>query len=369
MRILNIIQCSNLGGMEISTFLSLKYLKESGHEVMLVSLHPIGKLKNLLDKEKISYSSSGYKGLLGFRSIGLLNKISNEFNPELIVVTGHSIMSGFSILGAKATKINAIHFHHFEKPLDRVKWLIYYLISSRMFDYYTYASNYIWREAISVYRPIMRKSALLPNSFAKVDETTASSKDRARRQLGIPHDAFVIGNAGWLISRKRWDIFIEVGAIILEKIPCAMLIIAGDGPQAPDLVRFLESKNLSGRVLFLGWLPEMESFYRSIDVMLFNSDFDALGRSPLEAATYGVPVVSSVLKGGLGEVFTGLQYNSVFESHDVSGMVKKITDIYSDPKYGERMANELRERVAVYGDIAARCSSLMKIHASLNFKS
>ncbi len=42
MKVLNIIQCSNLGGMEQSTLESLTELKNKGHDVEMVSLHPAG---------------------------------------------------------------------------------------------------------------------------------------------------------------------------------------------------------------------------------------------------------------------------------------------------------------------------------------
>ena len=47
MNILNIIQCTNLGGMEKSSLRLMVELKQRGHSIRLLSLNPIGKLENL----------------------------------------------------------------------------------------------------------------------------------------------------------------------------------------------------------------------------------------------------------------------------------------------------------------------------------
>ena len=45
----------------------------------------------------------------------------------------------------------------------------------------------------------------------------------------------VVGNAGWLISRKRWDIYLQIAARVAGKIPEARFLIAGDGPERAAL--------------------------------------------------------------------------------------------------------------------------------------
>lgn len=44
MRILTIMQCTDLGGMEQAHFLLMKELKRRKHDIRLVSLHPLGAL-------------------------------------------------------------------------------------------------------------------------------------------------------------------------------------------------------------------------------------------------------------------------------------------------------------------------------------
>ena len=59
MRIFNIIQCANLGGMEKANLELLSGLKARGHEIELLSLNPIAGLKPLLEERAIPARGAG----------------------------------------------------------------------------------------------------------------------------------------------------------------------------------------------------------------------------------------------------------------------------------------------------------------------
>src|SRR5581483_10576503 len=71
--------------------------------------------------------------------------------------------------------------------------------------------------------------------------------------------------------------------------------IAGDGPERASLESLARETGISKSVRWLGWLKDMTSFYQALDVLQFNSDWDALGLTPVEAMSFGIPVVCSVL--------------------------------------------------------------------------
>ena len=164
----------------------------------------------------------------------------------------------------------------------------------------------------------------------------------------------MVGNAGWLIPRKRWDIFLAVAAEVHALLPDTVFLIAGDGPDR----KFLEAKvlelGLQSCVRFMGWIPDMEAFYRALDVLLFNSDFDALGRTPAEAAAHGVPVVASVGFGGLKELFRSSEEALIIDNHDIGKLRDAVVNLLSDKALHEKLSQSAYARVAEYGDIGAR---------------
>src|SRR5947199_246118 len=75
----------------------------------------------------------------------------------------------------------------------------------------------------------------------------------ARSRLGLPRDASLVGNAGWLIPRKRWDVFIETAALVTASMPSAHFVAAGDGPDKGALQARVRALGLEQRFHWLGW--------------------------------------------------------------------------------------------------------------------
>src|SRR5262249_4485352 len=140
--------------------------------------------------------------------------------------------------------------------------------------------------------------------------------------LGLPPEARVIGNAGWLIPRKRFDVFLRVAQNIAREEPNAFFLIAGDGPQAGSLRSLAWNLGIAQRIRWLGWKSDFTSFYRSLDLALFSTDWDALPRTPLEALGEGVPVVASAVNSGLWEILDEETYGFVFRTHDIGELTR-----------------------------------------------
>ncbi len=107
------------------------------------------------------------------------------------------------------------------------------------------------------------------------------------------------------------------------------------------------------RIRFLGWQKNLESFYRSLDILLFNSDFDAFGRTPGEAMGYGAVPVASVVRGGLNELVFDGENGFLLNKHDCARMASQIVSLCKDPS----MMNEMR---------AAGSATLNNLYSQLN---
>jgi glycosyltransferase involved in cell wall biosynthesis len=122
-------------------------------------------------------------------------------------------------------------------------------------------------------------------------------------------------------------------------------VIAGDGPEKQSLMRLADSLSLTGHVKWLGWQENLQQFYLSLDVLLFNSDWDALGRTPLEAIGLGVPVVASVVNGGLSEILDSEDYAFVASNHDLDWLARKVEIFAKDPQTGRAAALRARDHL------------------------
>ena len=174
---------------------------------------------------------------------------------------------------------------------------------------------------------------------------TESDIQAARSRLGLKPSDKIVGNAGWLISRKRWDVFLSVAAEVARQVPSAQFLIAGDGPDRRQLERRAEQLGLTGRVRWLGWQQDLADFYLALDVMLFNSDFDAMGRTPLEAMSYGVPLVGSVVNCGLPEVIDCDEVGILLRNHDIPALSAHVVRLLRDQESARALGQRGRARV------------------------
>jgi glycosyltransferase involved in cell wall biosynthesis len=324
LRILNIIQCTNLGGMERASLRLMIGLKERGHSCELLSLNPLGALRPLLFEAGIPAVGLAYRGPWGLLSAQALRRTLKSSAADALIMTGHNLLAMLALGDiCKGRRLLAIHFHHSGvKPSWH--WRLIYAAACRKFQAMTFASNYIRREAQAIYPPIASRSHTVRNPLPLPPLPTAAGRRMARTALGFSTSTKLIGNAGWLIERKRFDVFLMVAQHVVRKRRDAFFLIAGDGPERPRLQSLAERLQIADRVFWLGWRENLAEFYSALDVLLFNTDDDAFPTTPLEAMSHGIPVVASARNGGLAEVISDGCYGYLIPQHDVDSMAKAV---------------------------------------------
>jgi glycosyltransferase involved in cell wall biosynthesis len=330
-RILNVIQCTNLGGMERAALLTTKGLVARGHSVHWVSLNPLGRLKPLLDEAAIPCEGIRYLGTCGWRSLPSMTEVFRRNPADAIIMTGPNL-AAMVAMGPRRRqpRLLAVHYHHSGvKPAWQ--WRLIYRMAVQRFHVITFPSDFIRREAESIYPSLAPYCRTVRNPIAVPPLPPASQHAAARQRLGLPIDGLVVGNAGWLIPRKRFDVFLRVAALVARSIPKAVFVIAGDGPERGALAELARELNIASKIHWLGWQTDLTDFYLSLDVLLFNSDWDAFPTTPLEAMSFAVPVVASLKHGGLGEVISSPSYGSLSAEHDLTALAHSVIRFLSDP--------------------------------------
>jgi glycosyltransferase involved in cell wall biosynthesis len=351
-RILNIIQCANLGGMEHSALLGLKALKERGHRVKMLSLRPLGGLQPLLKRAGILCEGLPYRGPFGLAGVPAIRRSIRAFAPDAVLQTGHNSAAALALSGlAVGRRVLSIHFHH-DPP--RLRWRVVYGQALRTYDRILFNAAFTRDEALGLVPTLSGISEVECNPYALPAPVSAAEKARARRALGLHPAAPVIGNAGWIIPRKRWDIFLQV----LSRLPGVTGLAAGGGPLEGKMKKLAVRLGVAERVRWLGWREDLRPVYAAMDLLLFNSDVDAVGNTPIEAAALGVPAVCSIRRGGLTELFSPIPGLPVLAEHDVDALAELCRRRLADPAAGRRAVLALRRRLARLNDPARHARRL-----------
>ena len=220
MRILNIMQCTNLGGMEQASLRLMRGLQGKGHSVQVISLNPIGALAPHLTEAGIEAEGLAYCGKGGWKTALLLRRRLSRIKADALLMTGHHLLAMMVAIGkfCEGRRVLAIHHYHTGvKP--RWQWRVIYKLASKHFQAITFPSDFIRHEAEAIHPPVEKISYTIRNPLPIPDLPTYEGKLKARKTLELPLDTPIVGNAGWLIAGKRFDVFLQVAAEVHKTHP------------------------------------------------------------------------------------------------------------------------------------------------------
>jgi glycosyltransferase involved in cell wall biosynthesis len=140
------------------------------------------------------------------------------------------------------------------------------------------------------------KCVLIPNG---VDMTTIARKRRCkselRKELGIPEDAFAVGQVGRFDKVKNHLFTIDVFNIIVNKNDKAILVLIGTGTEQE--IELIKSRiayyNLQDHVIMLGLREDATSLMNCFDVLIHPSLSESFSLVLVEAQVNNIRCVAS----------------------------------------------------------------------------
>lgn len=123
---------------------------------------------------------------------------------------------------------------------------------------------------------------------------------RFRERYGLEPWRPLLLYVGRVAHEKNIDFLLRMMARLRERLPDAVLVIAGEGPALKGLQRLAVELDIAENVLFLGYLARdgrLQDCYRAADGFVFASRTETQGLVLLEAMAQGTPVVSTAVMG------------------------------------------------------------------------
>ncbi len=150
------------------------------------------------------------------------------------------------------------------------------------------------------------------------------SREQAREFLGLPQDAWVIGNVGRLHPDKDQATLINGFALALPELPAgSLLVILGSGRLEQQLKNLAQELGVADSVCFLGHVAHGRRYFKAFDLFALTSDHEPFGMVLLEAMAAGVPVIATDC-GGAREVVT--EAANRFALGDFSALARLLID-------------------------------------------
>lgn len=171
-------------------------------------------------------------------------------------------------------------------------------------DGVTTVSKYLEKETRKVFS-LNRKIKVIPN-FVDTERFKPEGSGCARGKFASPDEKIIMHISNFRPVKNVTDV-IRAFNIIQKRIP-SKLLLAGDGPDAGNVLSLARDLGIGDKVLFLGNQDRVQYILPLADLFMLPSASEAFGLAALEAFSCGVPVVGTIV-GGLPELvqddFTG----------------------------------------------------------------
>ncbi len=139
-------------------------------------------------------------------------------------------------------------------------------------------------------------------------ENGATKRDRTaiRGDLGIDPDGIVIGSLGRLTAIKGHRVLLESFAMVRTRFGNAWLLLVGDGEERIALETLARELRVENYTVFAGWRDDIAEVLGGMDVFVFPSINEGMGKALVEAMYAGVPCVATNV-GGIPELIRNEQ--------------------------------------------------------------
>jgi len=191
----------------------------------------------------------------------------------------------------------------------------------------------------------------------------AGGRDGARRSLGIPDGAFVVGAVGRLTAVKGHGHLLDAAGAVIDRYPKTIFVFLGAGELLGDLQRQAAALGIEANVRFAGWRPDVGLAMSAFDLFAFPSINEGMGKALVEAMALEKPVVASRI-GGITDLVNDGANGFLVPPADPEALADRILFLMENPETGRRMAAKAAETAAAYGS-AAMVRKIEALYADL----
>jgi len=172
-------------------------------------------------------------------------------------------------------------------------------------------------------------------------------REETRRALGIAPNEYLVGTVGRLEPIKGFAYFAEAARLVVQRVPQARFIVAGNGTLASELRA--QTADLGNRFRWLGLREDVPDLMAAMDVFVLLSLNEGMGRVLLEAGAAGTPVVATAV-GGVPDIVRNSKTGILAPPRDPRAIADAVCMLARDPERRRAMGNAARTAIVpAYG--------------------
>ena len=192
-----------------------------------------------------------------------------------------------------------------------------------------------------------------------------------------PHPVHRILAVGRVDPIQNWHTLIKAFAIVVKQVPDAQLILVGPSQFSHThmnlksnyqqrLFKLCRELNLTDRVIFTGpvYGEELKNAYTSSGIFVYIIPYGCYGRTHIEAAAFGKPIVSTPV-GIVPDLVGDNEGGFLVEPYDTEGIARAIISLLSDTHLYQAKQKAILERVKKYLDVKLMVDEYEKLYEEI----
>jgi glycosyltransferase involved in cell wall biosynthesis len=281
-------------------------------------------------------------GLAGARRVPALARLLRRERPDVF----HAHMSSpvackwglaAAVLARVPAVLGTVQVGGYEPPDRSARRQLRAL--ARGVDRYLAVSRDIARELVERLGWPEEKIEVVYNAV-DVGRVEVSAPPGLREQLGGGETRPLVLTPARLDAQKGHDVLFEA----IARVPDAVFVLAGEGPERERLEALAARLGIAGRVRFLGRRDDVPQLLAACDVFALPSLYEGSSLAVLEAMAAGAPIVSSAI-GGTDELIDDGRSGLLVAPGDPEALAQALRRVLGDPELRESLAAAARERV------------------------
>jgi glycosyltransferase involved in cell wall biosynthesis len=347
--ICQVITPSKLAGAERSTTSLCEHLQAAGHRVLIGCKKgsPLIDVMREVGLEVRPLPISGKLNLRGPLYVAALARHARAavIHSQLSTAAWHSSFAG-RVLGVPTVA----HVRALNSPFF-YRWATRVIAVSQAVKQHLVDHGLDGRKIDVVYNGIDPARYFLP-----------STRDEARRTLGLPAKGSVVGVVAHLSAKKGHLLFLDAFARIAARHPDTTVLFVGDGDERERLCAHVRCLGLTDRVIFAGFQRDVLPYYAAMDLVVLPSvEMEGLGRALQEGGLLRRPGIGTQL-GGMPEVIRDGETGFIVPVGDVQALADRMHTLLEDPALREKMGAAAHEYITATFTVQAMVSGTLAVY-------
>ena len=298
MRIFFLSTSMGMGGADSQLLSAARVLRGRGHDVIIVSLTPLGPMGLQARDEGIRTESLEMRrGVPDPRGLLRLARLVRTWRPDVMhshMVHANLMARALRLVAPVPALVSTIH-NIYEGGAVR---MAAYRLTNRLVDHMTIVSQAAADRFVGdgiVPRALL---TIVPNGVDtdQIQAVPAGTRESLRRALGV-EQAFVWLAVGRFEIAKDYPNMLRAFARVRERRADAVLLLVGRGSLQGDTEALARDLSLSDSVRFLGVRNDVPSVMSAAEGYVMSSAWEGMPMVLLEAAAAGLPIVATAVGG------------------------------------------------------------------------